>query len=101
MAQKSSKMPKLPLILTGNDLLEGHVVYFTEHGWSRNLGEATIAENESGAERLDRVGKASELRIVEPYLVHVELDGRGRPLPAHYREEIRTTGPTIDWRASA
>ncbi|MFN2259336.1 MAG: DUF2849 domain-containing protein [Parasphingopyxis sp.] len=28
-------------------------------------------------------------------MVHVELDGRGRPLPAHYRERIRTGGPTI------
>lgn len=100
MAQKSSKMPKLPLILTGNDLLEGHVVYFGEHGWGPRLGDATVARTESGAERLDRVGRASEQRIVEPYLVHVELDGRGHPLPAHYREGIRNDGPTIEVAAA-
>lgn len=100
MTQKSSKKPKLPLILTGNDLLAGHVVYFGERGWTDDLDEATVAESESGAERLDRVGQASEQRIVEPYLVHVELDGRGLPLPAHYREDIRARGPTIDIAAA-
>ncbi|MEY4091833.1 MAG: hypothetical protein RLZZ496_1015, partial [Pseudomonadota bacterium] len=34
-------------------------------------------------------------RIVDPYLAQVQIGGDGAPVPVHYRERMRTRGPTI------
>ena len=32
--------------------------------------------------------------IVDPYLVEVTIGTNGEPIPVHYRERMRTLGPT-------
>ncbi len=83
-----------PQMATGNDLLEGDVVYFTGEGaWSREIGDAALAVNpEAAADLLDRASAFPH--VVGVYLVDVALDDRGRAAPAHFRETFRTRGPS-------
>ena len=84
-----------PQMATGNDLLEGDVVYFTSTGdWSRVIGDAALATNPEAAETL--LGRASAFpnQVVGVYLVDSAIDDRGRAAPAHFREVFRTRGPS-------
>lgn len=90
----AEKRPKLPLILTANELLDGNVVYFDGHGWSAALADALVAGDDAAAERLER--QLADLRVVEPFLATVALDAEGRPSVTHYRDRIRISGPTFD-----
>lgn len=84
----------LPQIATGNDLYEGDVVYFTALGtWSREHGEAAVAESPEAAEALLARAAKFPLQVVGVYLADVEIVG-GRPAPLHFREVFRTRGPS-------
>jgi hypothetical protein len=91
----AEKRPKLPLILTANELLDGNVVYFDGEGWSAELGDALVASDDAAAERLERQ-LATDNGIVEPFLATVTLDADGQPAVTHYRERIRISGPTFE-----
>jgi hypothetical protein len=84
-----------PQMATGNDLLEGDVVYFTSTGdWSREIGDAALAVNAEAAEDLLKRAQAFPNRVVGVYLVESAIDDRGRAAPAHFREVFRTRGPS-------
>jgi hypothetical protein len=84
-----------PQMATGNDLLEGDVVYFTSTGaWSRRIGDAALAMSPEAAEDLLARASAFPNQVVGVYLVEVGLDDKGRAAPAHFREEFRTRGPS-------
>lgn len=84
-----------PQMATGNDLLEGDVVYFTSAGdWSRFIGDAALAVNPEAAEDLLKRASCFPNQVVGVYLVEAALDARGRAAPAHFREEFRTRGPS-------
>jgi hypothetical protein len=90
------KRPPLPVILIANDLLDGDVVFAAEQGWTLDPREALIARDDEQAEALEQFGAAEfqKSKIVEPYLVDVEIDATGAPVPRHYREILRTLGPS-------
>jgi hypothetical protein len=84
-----------PQMATGNDLLEGDVVYFTSTGdWSRSIGDAALAVNQEAADDLLKRALADKVRVVGIYLVEAAIDDCGRAAPAHFREVFRTRGPT-------
>jgi hypothetical protein len=84
-----------PQMATGNDLLEGDVVYFTSVGtWSRAIGEAALAVNQEAADDLLQRALVDKQRVVGIYLVEAAIDDLGRAAPAHFREEFRTRGPS-------
>jgi hypothetical protein len=84
-----------PQMATGNDLIEGDVVYFTSVGtWSRDIGEAALAVNQEAADDLLKRALTDKHRIVGIYLVEAAIDDFGRASPAHFREEFRTRGPS-------
>ncbi len=91
------KRPPLPVILVASDLLEGDVVFATSNGWTRNPREALVARDDGAAQALEVLGTTAFLRakVVGPYLVDVELDAEGLPVPRHYREILRTLGPSV------
>lgn len=96
----AAKRPALPVILLANDLLDGDVVFAAEAvdglRWSRDPGAALIGHDEATADRLDAFA-AAELgrqRVVDAYLVDVAIEG-GAPVPRHYRERMKTTGPSV------
>ncbi len=84
-----------PQIATGNDLLEGDVVYFTSTGeWSRAISQSALAVNpEAAADLLERA-QAFPNQVVGVYLVDSSIDDRGCAAPAHFREVFRTRGPS-------
>lgn len=84
-------------IVTANRLRDGLVVYLTADGdWSGRIGDAAGAMNEAGAEELMTSAKrsAAECRVVDPYLVEVEITPDGRQ-PVRHRESMRVSGPTV------
>jgi len=84
-----------PQMATGNDLLEGDVVYFTAEGnWSRQIGDAAMALNAEVAAELLKAAEAFPNQVVGVYLTDVAVDERGRAAPAHFREAFRTRGPS-------
>ncbi|MGF1626862.1 MAG: DUF2849 domain-containing protein [Alphaproteobacteria bacterium] len=90
------KRPPLPVILLANDLLDGDVVFRTESGWSLDPADALVAHDDRTAEALEASALAAVERceVIDAYLVDVELAAGGRPLPRHYRERIKTLGPS-------
>jgi hypothetical protein len=95
------KRPPLPVILNANNLLEGDVVFWGksskgEH-WVHDHRLAVIARTDEEADRLEAIGQAEfkANTVVDVYLVDVTLDDKGIPQPNHYRERIKTLGPSI------
>ena len=93
----AGKRPALPLVLTASDLLEGDVVFYADGAWSRELGDATVARDEAAATVLESVLAAAESRgiPVAAYLMTVGVGSGGAIVPDHYRERIRSLGPTV------
>jgi hypothetical protein len=96
----AAKRPALPVILLANDLLDGDVVFAAGDAgaphWSRDPGAALIGYDETLAERLEAFAAAElgKQHVVDAYLVDVAIEG-GVPVPRHYRERMKTTGPSI------
>ena len=64
-----------PQIATGNDLLEGDVVYFTAAGgWTRVLAEAATAGSREEADALLAQASKFPNEVVGVYLTDVALD---------------------------
>ena len=91
-----AKRPPLPVMLVANALDEGEVVFRTASGWSADHRHALIAGNVEAADALEAEGLAETAanKVVDAYLVDVELTASG-PEPRHYRERLRTLGPSI------
>ena len=88
----------MPQIVIANSLADGFVVFLTDSkDWSGNIADASVADDDSAAAALLATGVAAEQanRVVDPYLIDVELDG-GTPRPVEYREYIRAHGPSVD-----
>ena len=83
-------------IVTANDLMEGDVIYLTAGGdWARDHAAAAVAATPEAADRLLATALAQPEKAVGPYLAEAEHGADGRPQPVHYRETIRTLGPTV------
>lgn len=91
------KRPPLPVILVASDLLEGEVVFAAAEGWTRDPRKALVANDEAAAQALEVFASKEFLhaKVVDPYLVDVEIDAEGLPVPRHYREVLRTLGPSV------
>ena len=90
------KRPPLPVILLANDLLDGEVVFWTGADWSPLPEDALLARDEAEALALEDAARSgmSSQKVVDAYLVDVAIDAHGFATPRHYREKIKTTGPT-------
>jgi len=89
-------MPRIftPKVITANALMEGDVVYLTADDiWTRHHREAELIEDEAHAQirLLDAERRSDE--VVGPYLADARSTPDG-PTPTHFREEIRTRGPS-------
>lgn len=73
-------------IITANDLREGHVVYFTNPGWSPNISEAHVFSK--------KIELPKDEEVVGVYAI--EITGRNQPIGA--REKIRASGgPSVPY----
>jgi hypothetical protein len=91
------KRPPLPVILLANDLLDGEVVFWTGTDWSVEPGDALIAHDDEMAASLEAAAARAlaQNKVVDAYLVDVALDSAGKAVPRHYREKIKTEGPSV------
>ena len=87
-------MPKVsgPQILTANHLLSGEVVFWTGDGWSPDHRDAEVFPEAAEQQAALKMAEAASDIVVGPYLAAVAADN---PTPTHFREAIRTRGPTV------
>ena len=84
----------IPQIATGNDLLQGDVVYLTPaNTWSRHHADAAVAADEAAANALLARAAAFPNAVVGVYLAEAVVTAAG-PAPLHFREVFRTRGPS-------
>jgi hypothetical protein len=84
-------------VYNANDLMSGRVVYLTAAGgWSEQIADAVLFENETDAARLKAVADAAlEARfVVDAYPIEVAIAG-GTVRPLVHRERVRAEGPSI------
>ena len=79
------------IILTGNDLKSGAVVWWTGTHWSIHIEDAVDA-GENAETILAR--EESSRRVNVPYSVEATLTD-GVPRPNHIKDRIRALGPTV------
>ncbi len=86
-----------PQILFASDLARGDVVFLGADGWERDHLRAKIAYDKQQAAALEAIGKAAiaENRVVDAYLVDVDVNAQGAPTPLHFREKARIAGPSV------
>ncbi len=83
-------------ILTANRLRDGETVYYTAAGaWSPYVTEARVASTPDDIDGLSKSGAAAyAANIVVDVNVIAVVPGRDAK-PAHIREVIRASGPTV------
>lgn len=88
---------KHPQILLASDLRDGEALFMGQGGWVRDHRLAEVARDAAAAAALEARGKADIAvnKVVDVYLADVEIDADGAPLPLHYREKARVTGPSV------
>ncbi len=79
------------IILTGNDLPTGDVVWWDGKGWSRHLSDAVDAGTE--AETILAREEAAR-RVNAAYEIEGEMTDEG-PRPVHIKDRVRGRGPTV------
>jgi hypothetical protein len=86
----------MPRIVTANHLAAGDVVFLAENGWTPNVDLALVAEDEAGVAGLEARAAAAEAAniVVGAYAIDIRREG-SRVVPLHYREVMRTQGPTV------
>jgi hypothetical protein len=86
----------MPKIVTANHLAAGDVVFLAESGWTPNVDLALVADDETVLAEIEARAQAAEAAniVVGPYTVDVRREG-SRVVPLHYREVMRTRGPTV------
>lgn len=82
-----------PKVVTANDLLLGDVIYLDANGdWTRDHADAALfAEQDQAEAKLAEA--ARDLMIVGVELKDA-TEGDNGPVPTHFREEFRATGPS-------
>ncbi len=84
-------------ILISSNLLTGEVMFMGENGWIATHPHAKIARTEEEQAALNEIGLKSMAanEVVDAYLIDITLDEHNIPQPMHYRELMRTKGPSI------
>ncbi len=75
------------IILTGNDLASGDVIWWDGKGWSRDI--AGVVDVGDGGEAILVIEEAAR-RVNASYVVEAK-DG----LPLHIKDRVRAAGPTV------
>lgn len=84
-----------PKVITANHLLEGDVIYMTDSGdWTRDLCEAVLLTDEADADLRLIEAQQQTAVTVGAYLADAKAGDDGNPVPTHFREEFRQTGPS-------
>ena len=79
------------IILTGNDLKTGAVVWWTGGDWSLQVDDAVDVGDQA-----DAIARSEEAarRVNVPYAIEAEQTAEG-VRPAHIKDRVRALGPTV------
>jgi len=79
-------------ILTGNNLKTGAVVWWDGSSWSLHIEDAADV-----GEHADRIlaTETAAGRVNGGYPIDAAPDGQGKIRPAHIKDRIRASGPTV------
>jgi hypothetical protein len=95
MAQAKPAKPEIK-ILTANRLRNGETVYYTAAGeWSPYVTQAKVATTPEDIEALTKAGAAASAANLVVDVNVIDVVPGGEVKPAHIREIIRATGPTV------
>lgn len=94
-----SKKVKLPAILMAHNLLAGHVLYWAGADWCQSLSLSKIFNSEEEIATIqDLIDiEAAKNIVFDIEIVEVFQEADGRIVPRHFRELIKTTGPTVSY----
>ena len=99
--QQQKLKVKGPVVITGNRLGDGAVVYRTaDRRWSTLLRDAIVTTKADEATSLLKDASASDIEAVGAYVAPVIIEG-GDIKPGNLRERIRVAGPTFELPGSA
>jgi hypothetical protein len=91
---RSPRDPNVVQVITANLLREGNVVWLAEdEGWSRELSRARVFTDPAEAEATLSRAAARTGEVVGAYLAPMRPTDQG-PVPVHFREDFRRTGPS-------
>ena len=79
------------IILTGNDLKTGAVVWWDGVSWSLHVENAIDVGDQAGA---IMAREESARRVNVPYSIEATRD-KGGVRPAHIKDRVRALGPTV------
>jgi hypothetical protein len=83
-----------PRVVTGNALIEGHVVWLAADGsLIRDMTRAQVLTDPDAAEAALARTAVRRAEVVGCYLAEVRLTPQG-PQPTHFREGFRRDGPS-------
>jgi hypothetical protein len=88
-------------VVTASRLRDGRAVYLTVGStWSEKIAGSLVSssDDESKTMLADGEAAADSHVVVDPYLIDVTLDD-ALPRPVTIREQIRASGPTVDYGA--
>jgi hypothetical protein len=78
-------------IITGNDLADGRVTWWTGSGWSIAIADAVDVGD--GGDAIIAAEDAAR-RVNAAYVIEAEATPEG-PRPAHIKDRVRAVGPTV------
>lgn len=84
-------------VASANRLVDGVVVFLDDAGqWTPRLDRAAVARDKRAGEILLERARSEGFGVIDPFLVAVTEDERGRIEPVSLREKIRASGLTFD-----
>lgn len=86
-------------LISANDLVQGTIVYLTESSqWDRSITSARKIEDHETATAVLTDIELTQQSVVSPYIVNATLSPEGNPMPTHFRDQFRESGPTIQFQ---
>ena len=99
MSRSFVPSPSTPAVLTANRLRDGLSVWMTPCGWDTDPRAAVLYEDAETADAALAVAEAQPGVVVGPYLTQSGRDADGLPVPVHFREAFRQSGPSVETSA--
>ena len=84
------------IILTGNNLETGDVVWWSGSGWSRHVADAVFVEEGEGPDCAAGImhREMASRAVNGAYEIEAE-EGPDGPVPSHMKERMRAKGPSV------
>jgi hypothetical protein len=81
------------ILITGNDLPTGDVIWWTGQDWSRHIADAVDAGSEAEAQAII-IRENAARHVFAAYTAEADATDTG-PMPRHIKERVRASGPTV------